>query len=73
MTTLILVRHAQSAPRPELPEPEFPLSELGCRTFIETPPGTVLSRLVKDAFPEARALALEEVPLATAVALAARA
>jgi malonate decarboxylase epsilon subunit len=49
------------------------LSELGCRTFIETPPGTVLSRLVKDAFPEARALALEEVPLATAVALAARA
>jgi 2,3-bisphosphoglycerate-dependent phosphoglycerate mutase len=29
MTTLILVRHAQSAPRPDLPEAEFPLSELG--------------------------------------------
>jgi len=29
VTTLILVRHAQSAPRPELPEAEFPLSELG--------------------------------------------
>jgi 2,3-bisphosphoglycerate-dependent phosphoglycerate mutase len=29
VTTLILVRHAQSAPRPDLPEAEFPLSELG--------------------------------------------
>ena len=29
MSALILVRHAQSAPRPELPESEFPLSELG--------------------------------------------
>ena len=29
MTTLILVRHAQSAPRPDLPEAEFPLSDLG--------------------------------------------
>jgi 2,3-bisphosphoglycerate-dependent phosphoglycerate mutase len=29
MTTLILVRHAQSAPLPELREAEFPLSELG--------------------------------------------
>jgi hypothetical protein len=37
--------------------------------FLETPPGAVLSKLVKDAFPEARALALEEVPLATAAAL----
>jgi malonate decarboxylase epsilon subunit len=48
------------------------LSELGCRTFVETPPGAVLSRLVQDSFPEARAVALEEVPLATAVALCAR-
>lgn len=31
MTTLILVRHAQSAPSPALPESEFPLSELGRR------------------------------------------
>jgi malonate decarboxylase epsilon subunit len=48
------------------------LFELGCRVFIETPPGAVLSNLVKDSFPEARALALEEVPLATAVALSVR-
>jgi malonate decarboxylase epsilon subunit len=46
------------------------LYELGCRVFLETPPGAVLSNLVKDSFPEARALALDEVPLATAVALA---
>jgi len=48
------------------------LFELGCRCFIETPPGAVLSNLVRDSFPEARAVALEEVPLATAAALAAR-
>ena len=48
------------------------LFELGCRVFIETPPGAVLTHLVKDSFPEARALALDEAPLATAVALAAR-
>ena len=48
------------------------LFELGCRVFLEAPPGAVLSRLVKDSFPEARAVALEEVPVATAVALAAR-
>jgi len=48
------------------------LFELGCRFFVETPPGAVLSNLVKDSFPEARALALEEVPITTAVALAAR-
>lgn len=45
------------------------LYELGCRAFIETPPGTVLTSLVRDSFPEARAVALEEVPLATAAAL----
>ena len=48
------------------------LFELGCRLFLETPPGAVLSNLVRDSFPEARAVALEEVPLATAAALAAR-
>jgi malonate decarboxylase epsilon subunit len=48
------------------------LFELGCRFFLETPPGAVLSKLVKDSFPEARALALEEVPIATAAVLAAR-
>jgi malonate decarboxylase epsilon subunit len=48
------------------------LFELGCRVFIETPPGAVLSNLVRACFPEARAVALEEVPIATAVALGAR-
>jgi malonate decarboxylase epsilon subunit len=46
------------------------LYELGCRLFIETPPGSVLSNLVKDSFPEARALALEDTPIASVVALA---
>jgi malonate decarboxylase epsilon subunit len=49
------------------------LYELGCRSFVETPPGAVLSNLVRDSFPDARAAALDEVPLATAAALAARA
>jgi len=40
--------------------------------FVETPPGAVLSNLVQASFPEARAVALEEVPIATAVALCAR-
>jgi 2,3-bisphosphoglycerate-dependent phosphoglycerate mutase len=29
MTTVVFVRHAQSAPSPELPEPAFPLSDKG--------------------------------------------
>jgi len=48
------------------------LYELGCRVFVETPPGAVLTNLVRDSFPEARAVALEDVPLATAAALGAR-
>jgi malonate decarboxylase epsilon subunit len=46
------------------------LYELGCRLFVETPPGSVLSGLVEDCFPEARAVALEDTPIATVVALA---
>ena len=46
------------------------LYELGCRLFIEMPPGAVLSNLVRDSFPEARAVALEDTPLASVVALA---
>jgi malonate decarboxylase epsilon subunit len=46
------------------------LYELGCRRFVESPPGAVLSNLVRDAFADARAVALEEAPLATALALA---
>lgn len=49
------------------------LIELGCRLFVESPPGAVLSGLVHGAFPEARALALEGGSLASAVALARRA
>lgn len=48
------------------------LHELGCRLFIESSPGQVLSGLVNASFPEARALALDEVPLATAVTVARR-
>jgi malonate decarboxylase epsilon subunit len=48
------------------------LYELGCRLFVESPPGQVLSGLLQDSFPEARAVALDEVPLATAVTLARR-
>ena len=38
----------------------------------DDPLRAVLSKLVMDAFPEARALPLEQVPLASAVALCAR-
>lgn len=38
MTTLILVRHAQSAPDPNLPERDWPLSELGRRQAAELAP-----------------------------------
>jgi malonate decarboxylase epsilon subunit len=49
------------------------LYELGCRLFIESPPGHVLSGLLQDSLPaDVRALALEEVPPATAVTLARR-
>jgi malonate decarboxylase epsilon subunit len=46
------------------------LHELGCRTFLEPPPGQVLSNLVRSSLPEVRAVALEETPLTTAVTLA---
>ena len=38
MTTLILVRHAQSAPDPALPERDWPLSELGRQQAAELAP-----------------------------------
>lgn len=47
MTTLILVRHAQSAPDPNLPERDWPLSELGRRQATELSP--VLRELGVDA------------------------
>ncbi len=49
------------------------LYELGCRLFLEAPPGQVLSDLLRASLPGVRAVALEEAPLATALMLALRA
>jgi malonate decarboxylase epsilon subunit len=46
------------------------LYELGCRVYIEPPPGKVLSDLVRASFPDVRVVALELAPLASAVAAA---
>jgi malonate decarboxylase epsilon subunit len=46
------------------------LYELGCRVYIEPPPGKVLSNLVRSSFPDARVVALELAPLASALAAA---
>lgn len=48
------------------------LHELGCRVYLEAPPGQVLSRLVEAAFPQVRVASLQDVPLASAVSLARR-
>lgn len=48
------------------------LHELGCRLYLETPPGTVLSRLVEASFPDVRTVSLQDVPLSSAVTLAHR-
>jgi len=48
------------------------LHELGCRTYIETPPGKVLSNLLRASLSEVCAVPLEEVPLATARRMAQR-
>jgi malonate decarboxylase epsilon subunit len=48
------------------------LYELDVRLFIEPPPGQVLSRLVQQAFTEARAIAVENVQLDSVVLLAQR-
>ncbi len=48
------------------------LEELGCRLFLEMPPGQVLSNLAKESFPEVKTLALGPTPLKTALHVAAR-
>jgi malonate decarboxylase epsilon subunit len=48
------------------------LYELGVRFFVEPPPGQVLTRLAQEAFPTARAMAAEEVPLRSIVYTAQR-
>jgi malonate decarboxylase epsilon subunit len=47
------------------------LEELGCRLFLELPPGHVLSDLAREAFPEVRTLALGQSTLRGALHLAA--
>ena len=39
------------------------LYELGCRLFVEPPPGRTLTKLIEASWPEARALAVEDAPL----------
>jgi malonate decarboxylase epsilon subunit len=46
------------------------LEELGCRLFLEMPPGHVLSDLGRESFPEVKTLALGQSPLKTALHLA---
>jgi malonate decarboxylase epsilon subunit len=48
------------------------LYELGVRFFVEPPPGQVLTRLAQEAFPMARAVAAEDVPIRSIVQAAQR-
>jgi malonate decarboxylase epsilon subunit len=48
------------------------LYELGVRFFVEPPPGQVLTRLAQEAFPMARAIAADEVPIRSIVQAAQR-
>jgi malonate decarboxylase epsilon subunit len=49
------------------------LQELGCRLYVEMPPGHVLTGLVTATLADARAVALDDTPLATVLTLARRA
>jgi malonate decarboxylase epsilon subunit len=48
------------------------LEELGCRLFLEMPPGHVLSDLSRESFPEVKTLALGQSTLKAAVHVAVR-
>jgi malonate decarboxylase epsilon subunit len=48
------------------------LTELGCRLFLEMPPGHVLSELGREAFPDVRALAVGESSFKDALLLASQ-
>jgi malonate decarboxylase epsilon subunit len=48
------------------------LEELGCRLFLEMPPGHVLSELGREAFADVRSLAIGETSLSHAVRLASQ-
>jgi malonate decarboxylase epsilon subunit len=43
------------------------LEELGCRLFLEMPPGRVLSVLAREAFPDVKSLPIEQSTLQAAV------
>ena len=49
------------------------LYERGVRTFFETPPGTTLTGIIRESFPDARPRSLTDTPLDTIVYLAAKA
>jgi malonate decarboxylase epsilon subunit len=46
------------------------LEELGCRLFLEMPPGHVLSELAPKAFPDVKTAAIGEVSIREALVLA---
>ena len=46
------------------------LAELGCRLFLEMPPGHVLTELGREAFPDVRTLAVGETTFKHALLLA---
>lgn len=48
------------------------LEELGCRLFLEVPPGHVLSDLAREAFPDVKTLAIGHSSFETALHLATR-
>ena len=48
------------------------LEELGCRLFLEMPPGHILSELGREAFPDVRTLAVGETSLKDALRLASQ-
>jgi malonate decarboxylase epsilon subunit len=48
------------------------LKELGCRLFLEMPPGHVLSELARETFPDVRTLAIGETSFTHALLVAAK-
>jgi acyl transferase domain-containing protein len=48
------------------------LEELGCRLFLEMPPGHVLSELAREAFPDVRTLAIGAASFKHALLLASQ-
>lgn len=53
-------------------ETNIVLQELGCRLFIETPPGHVLTNLAKQSIPEAKSIALADSSLSYVIQQASR-